>query len=207
MRKKLAAYFYQKPRIQRSRGKADMMQYAYVSFLLCFVLGIFGANLFLRGTGVGAGWSAYWMESLKYREISSADFFAYLLGERTPIFLLFLLLAFTNLSIALGIGYIGWQGFCVGTLMSLAVMSYGIKGMLLILVGMLPHYILYFALLFLYLWLMREKRNGQRLPQAAAKRRVLFCLMGLLLFLVFLAGIFLESYVNPYFLKKYLKFI
>ena len=58
MRKKLAAYFYQKPRIQRSRGKADMMQYAYVSFLLCFVLGIFGANLFLRGTGVGAGWSA-----------------------------------------------------------------------------------------------------------------------------------------------------
>ena len=183
------------------------MQYAYVSFLVWFVLGIFGANLFLRGTGVGAGWSAYWMESLKYREISSADFFAYLLGERTPIFLLFLLLAFTNLSIALGIGYIGWQGFCVGTLMSLAVMSYGIKGMLLILVGMLPHYILYFALLFLYLWLMREKRNGQRLPQAAAKRRVLFCLMGLLLFLVFLAGIFLESYVNPYFLKKYLKFI
>lgn len=207
MRRKLAAYFYQRPRVERNRGKADIIQYAYLSFFLCFVLGIFGANLLLKGQGGGTGWSAYWMESLQYRQIRTGDFFAYLLSERMPIFLLFLLLAFTNLSLVLGILYIGWQGFCVGTLMSLAVMTYGIKGILLILIGMLPHYILYFGLLFFYLWLMREKRNGQRLPQAAGKRRVCLCLLGLLLLIIFMTGIFLESYVNPYFLKKYLKFI
>lgn len=207
MRKKLATYLYRGPKKEKSWGKADVIQYAYLSFLLCFVLGIFGANLLSKGTGGAAGWNSYWMESLRYQEIGGTELFYFIFGERIPLFFLFLLLSFTNLSVALGIAYVGWQGFCAGTLMSSAVMAYGIKGIFLILVGMFPHYIFYFLLYFGYLWLMRERKNGQRLPQTAGKRRLLFFLAGLLFFFLFITGIFLESYVNPFFVKKYLKFI
>ncbi len=207
MRKKLATYLYRGPKKEKSWRKADVIQYAYLSFLLCFVLGIFGANLLQKGGGGLSGWDGYWMESLRYQEIGKTELFYFIFSERLPRFLLFLLLSFTNLSVVLGIGYIGWQGFCVGTLMSSAVMAYGIKGMLLILIGMFPHYILYFLLYFGYLWLMRERKSAQRLPQAAGKRRMLFFLCGLLFFFLFVTGIFLESYVNPFFVKKYLKFI
>lgn len=223
MRRKLEAFFYahERParrigeksvpcsigRARREGKKADALHYAYLAFLACFVAGILVTNI-LQQKDVGVrGWSGYWLENLRYQEIDGTELFYFILRERMPISFLFLLMAFTNLAMAFGAIYIGWQGFCAGTLMSSAVIAYGIKGIFLVLAGMFPHYLCYFFAYFAYLWLMRQRKNIQAAAQAGSRRWMAFTLSGALLFFVFVTGIFLESYANPYFLKICLKFI
>lgn len=208
MQRKLETFFYRRTRREENRKRADALQYAYLVFLLCFVLGILGANMLPWGIGSGVGgWNSYWMENLRHQEITGMGLFSFIFSQRMPILVLFLALAFTNLALMFGIAYIGWQGFCVGTLMSSAVIAYGVKGIFLILVGMLPHYILYFILYFSYVWMMQERKCGQRIPQVGNRRKMVFGLYGILFFFIFVTGIFLESYINPYFVKNFLKFI
>lgn len=104
-----------------------------------------------------------------------------------------------------------WQGFSVGFMLSTAIAKYGMKGIFLVLGSLFPQYLFYFPVYILCCYLasylrqrMRQDRIGNGSDRGYIYGAWLTAAVGILL--IFLAGVFLESYVNPTILKKILKF-
>ncbi len=124
--------------------------------------------------------------------------------------LLLLLLAFTAFGIIGGILMIGWQGFSVGFMLASAIAKYGMKGILLVLGGLFPQYLFYLPVYLLYCYLTVYLRQRMYMEgRGPILDRGYICAAGLLagagLLILFAAGIFLESYINPVILKQILK--
>lgn len=181
--------------------------------IFSFAAGILLANLMGREKTAGIGiLNDYFMEQFKYGSINREDLFFYIIGERLPMVLLLLLLAFSSLGIALGAMNLAWQGFSVGFMLSAAAAKYGAGGILLILGGMFPQYIfyivVYIAVFGLAICLHRRLQNIIHTGTISRQQIRIYgigALAGVVLLLLFVTGIFLESYLNPIFLKKILK--
>lgn len=180
--------------------------------LFAFAAGIVMANLMGREAVSNAGiLNDYFIEKFQYTDINGENLFFYILGERVPLLLLLCLLVFTSLGVAAGVLVLGWQGFSIGFMLSTAIAKYGIKGILLILGGLFPQYLFYAPVYLFYCWLSLYLRRRFYLDrQEAGMGRKYIYLAGLVavvgVILVFIAGIFLESYINPVILKKILNF-
>lgn len=105
---------------------------------------------------------------------------------------------------------LSWQGFSVGFMLSAAIAKYGVKGILLVLGGVFPQYLFYFPVYVLYCYLtvhLRQRLNRDKAGNGSERGYIygawLIAAVGLLL--IFVMGIFLESYINPVILKKILK--
>lgn len=209
MKKLLNRYWRQRER--NPKNGPVWAQIMKVGLLGAFVAGIFMANIMGREAVSNAGiLNDYFVEKFQYTQINGENLFFYILGERIPLLLLLLLLAFSAFGIIGGILMIGWQGFSVGFMLSSAIAKYGMKGILLVLGGLFPQYLFYLPVYLLYCYLtvyLRQRlymeRRGQMLD------RGYICAAGLLagagLLFLFVAGIFLESYINPVILKQILK--
>ena len=193
-------------------GKPLGIRLMQAGLLGTFVAGIFMANLMGREAVSNAGiLNDYFVEKFQYTDINGENLFFYIIGERLPLLLLLCMLAFTSFGIVAGLLMIGWQGFSVGFMLAVAIAKYGIKGILLILGGLFPQYLFYVPVYVIYCWLtiyLRQRLYWGVQEQTARRRYVygagLMAVIGLLL--LFLSGIFLESYVNPFILKKILNF-
>ncbi len=178
--------------------------------LLSFVAGIFAANLMGREAVSNAGvLNGYFIEKFQYTTVNGENLFFYIVGERMPLLLLLFLLIFTALGILGGILMLGWQGFSIGFMLATGIAKYGVKGILLVLGGLFPQYLLYLSVYIGYCCVavvLRQRLRGE--GGVALDRRLVYG-MGIvaviLLFVMFAAGIFLESYVNPAILKNILK--
>ena len=181
------------------------------SLLGTFAAGILLANLMGREAVSNAGiLNDYFVEKFQYTEVSSESLFFYIIGERVPLLLLLLALTLTTLGVVGGILMLGWQGFSVGFMLSTAIAKYGVKGILLVLGGLFPQYICYMPVYILYCYLanyLRQRLSKDRIGNGSDRGYIvgawLVAAAGLLL--LFVMGIFLESYVNPLILKKILK--
>ncbi|MCI8484589.1 MAG: hypothetical protein HFH41_09650 [Lachnospiraceae bacterium] len=178
--------------------------------LLSFVAGIFAANFMGREEIVNAGiLNDYFVEKFQYTQVNGENLFFYIVGERLPLLFLLLLLMVTSLGIISGMMILAWQGFSVGFMLSTGILKYGAKGILLILGGLFPQYLFYLTVYILYCWItisLRQRFFCGR--ETAADRKLLygaFLLTAAVLFLLFMAGIFLESYLSPVILKNILK--
>ncbi|MEG0962038.1 MAG: stage II sporulation protein M [Lachnospiraceae bacterium] len=178
-----------------------------------FIIGIFIANFMGREQVSNIGiLNDYFMERFEYTNINGEKLFFYLVEERVPILLLLLLLVFSSLGILLGILMLGWQGFSIGFMLATAVAKYGGKGILLILAGLFPQYLIYLPVYIFYCFLaiFIKKRtycsqSGMTISQDRRKIYGMGAILACLILVVFFLGIFLESYVNPMILKKVLK--
>lgn len=181
------------------------------SLLGAFVAGILMANLMGREAVSNAGiLNDYFVEKFQYTEVSGENLFFYIIGERVPLVLLLLALTLTTLGMVGGILTLGWQGFSVGFMLSTAIAKYGVKGMLLVLGGLFPQYLFYFPVYILYCYLanyLRQRVNKDRIGNGSDRGYILgaWLVAAAGLLILFLMGIFLESYVNPVILKKILK--
>lgn len=201
-----------KPIQMQIQRRPERLKYLRLAVFLCFVAGILCANLTDRAQLGGFGiWNGYFIEKFKYARIQPLELFYYVLEERLPVFLLLLLFAATNWGILAGGLFLGWQCFAAGFLMASSVAAYGIKGILLIGTAVFPQYLLYIPIYISYLYLAsfwRERARAQILE--GKKRQIrdysLFAVLCICMLSVYIAGIFLESYVNPYLLKNVLKF-
>lgn len=181
------------------------------SLLAGFVAGIFLANLMGREAVSNAGvLNDYFIEKFQYTEINGQNLFFYIIGERIPMLLMLLLLTMTSLGIVGGILMLSWQGFSVGFMLSTAIAKYGMKGILLVLGSLFPQYVFYFPVYILYCYLaiyLRQRMHKDRTGNGSDRRYIygawLIAAVGLLL--IFITGIFLESYINPTILKNILK--
>ena len=180
---------------------------------LAFLIGVLLANFMGREKTAAAGiLNDYFIEKYKYIGINRENLFFYIMGERMPVIMLLLIFSFSSLGIVIGMLNFGWIGFSIGFMLSAAVAKYGVGGILLVTGGMFPQYIIYITVYAGYcgLAVFLRKRLQSVIPTGSISREQMRIygmgiLVGVMLLLVFITGVFLESYVNPIFLKKILK--
>ena len=120
-------------------------------------------------------------------------------------------LSTTYLGLAACLGGVFWYGMSAGAFVTALVLRYGIKGILLATVCLLPQYLVYIpALLFFLKWAEGlyygiYSRNGGAF--AAEDRSFLVKKSGQLIAVLcaFAIGCLLEAYINPMLLAGYLK--
>ncbi len=185
--------------------------------VLLFIVGICGgillANLvkseLLSGTEL-LGENA--LLQVRHAVIDSKSLFLRLLGQRLGEAILLTLLSTTFLGVAAVWFYAFRYGLSLGLLLTMFLSGYGVKGILLLVAGMLPQMLVYVPVWALLLTL--GERTCRRLyylngnEGLAGLKRMgvhLSAQAGLLLFAL-AAGCWLEAYVNPYLLRLAVKF-
>ena len=185
--------------------------------VLLFIVGICGgillANLvkseLLSGTEL-LGENA--LLQVRHAVIDSKSLFLRLLGQRLGAAILLTLLSTTFLGVAAVWFYAFRYGLSLGLLLTMFLSGYGVKGILLLVAGMLPQMLVYVPVWALLLAL--GERTCRRLyylngnEGLAGLKRMgvhLSAQAGLLLFAL-AAGCWLEAYVNPYLLRLAVKF-
>lgn len=172
-----------------------------------FIMNI-GKSILLEGTGLFDQDTLYRM---KYMTIDSNALFSYIFRKRIGRILFVSVLSTTYLGLIAYYGLTFWYGMSAGAFLTALTLRYGIKGILLALVSMVPHYLVYIpALLILFSWceaLYRGiyVRGGGELDMG--DRKFLLKKAGQLLGILVAvsAGCLLEGYVNPYLLLGFLK--
>lgn len=157
--------------------------------------------------------SASSLSRLKFLEVDGKAFFGYVLRERLGTAVLLCLLATTYIGGPAVSAYALWMGIMAGIFLSVASVRYGLRGIVLVLVSVLPHYLLLVpACIMLMDWccyLNMAMYHPERLGEAGYGRRkqFLFRKIPRLLMMagILIAGSAVESYVNPMLLSAFLK--
>ncbi|MGN1148341.1 MAG: stage II sporulation protein M [Lachnospiraceae bacterium] len=184
-----------------------------------FIIGLFlmnmGKKALLGDTGI---LNEYMLYEMKYSDVDSNAFFGYVLQKRLGAALLLAVLSTTWLGLAATWTCAAWMGVSFGMLVMAAMLRYGAKGILLILVGVFPQVLVYFPASLLLLQWSYEFCTAMYFPNRASKgaftggetvgksfliRKKI--LQFLLLLGVVIIGCALESYVNPKLVLNLLK--
>lgn len=183
-------------------------------FMIGFCLGIVLINFFRKTLIDESGLlDEYTLYHLKYITIDSNVFFVYVLKERITSVLMLLVFATTYLGIVVVWGYTIWMGMSAGMLLSICAMRYGVKGIILAVIGIFPQQICFVpACIFLLLWCYELCANiyfpsliNSTKPLGLKQNIIKKTFMFGIIVAVIVLGCFLESYVNPQFLIHYLK--
>lgn len=183
-------------------------------FMGGFILGTLAMNLwktaFMKDMDLLGAAS---LSRLKYLEVDNSALLAYILKERLGVSAVLLLLSTTGIGNIMVALYASWMGMTAGLFVSVSVIRYGLKGVLLVLAGLMPQCLLlipaYLMLLSwcsgLYMKLYHPwKEYGQIYDTGhryyAAKIIQLIIIIG-----VVIIGSVIESYVNPILLNSVLK--
>lgn len=153
------------------------------------------------------------LSRLRYMQVDGSTFFMYVLRERLGTVALLCLLATTYIgTVALSV-YTLYMGTLAGIVLSVASIRYGIKGILLILVSVLPQYLLLvpaYIMLIGWCWRLcnalyhpeRHCEGGYGTPKQILFRKVVQLLV--IVGIIFVGSI-VESYINPILLSGFLK--
>lgn len=180
-------------------------------FLIGFGIGLsaayFGRGIWFRTTGILDEDTLYRM---KYMTVDSGVLFAYVLCKRCRNFFVLIIMATTYLGLVFCGGITVKYGFSIGFFISTAIYRYGIKGLLLGIVGAFPQYLCYVpAILLLIRWCEELHRSiyfyhnitGQGKKSLPGRLGRLALILMVLVF-----GCILECFVNPVLLKGFLQF-
>lgn len=183
-------------------------------FLGGFLAGVFVINIwrdiFLQDMEL---LNAASLSRLRYLEVDGGSFFLYVLKERLGLVLMLCLLATTYVGGYTVYLFVLWMGAMAGIFLSVSSIRYGIKGIALILAGILPQYLfLVPACIMLINWCYRlnvalyhperavDIRYGTKKQYLLQKAVQLFIIMGIVML-----GSAAESYINPLLFTNFLK--
>ena len=183
----------------------------FVFFLAGFLLGVLYIYFTedYRGEGVDF-FSAQNLMHVQFAEIKYREYLVYLLKKRMSV-----LGVLGVLSLALGgkyllLGFLMLFGCSMGSMLSILILRYGLKGMLLFMALIFPQDFLYIPAIFGWVYLLTTwnenvfgKRNTlyQKRRQRGKEAMQIAVLCG-----VTIIGILLECYVNPKIVNLCLKF-
>lgn len=152
------------------------------------------------------------LSRLRYMQIDSGAFFVFLLRKRLGAALWLCLLSTTYLGCLAVSGYAVYTGMLAGVVLSVASLRYGLMGIILMLVSVLPQYLLLVpAGILLMRWCCqvcnalyhpernKDMRYGTR-KQYLCRRMVQLMVILLIIF----TGCLLEGYLNPLLLSGFL---
>lgn len=163
-------------------------------FMPGFLFGILYVNLIMKKYTAEPGiFSDYFLKQYQSASIVAEEYIWYLIKVRAVPFLILLGLAFTKMRKAASIAFLAWTGFSAGMLLSMAVLSMGIKGSILCIVGILPQFLLYIPAYMVIIWYSYTYPQNRWNTQKS-----------IFLGLTMLVGIILEAYINPILMQAYL---
>lgn len=147
--------------------------------------------------------STYFFSRYQQIEFASEELFVYTLKSRLWAFTGIWLAGLTVVGTAVAYAALIWLGASLGITVTTAAMKMGASGILLCMVSALPHFVLYVPACS---WLLRRvclmSSGREWRTRSVLYQYLVVWLIGLVLFM---AGAWLESYVNPAFLKTVLR--
>ncbi len=154
------------------------------------------------------------MRKLQNTTVEGGKLFGYILKHRLFTLCMLSLLATTMFGISAICIYICYLGFTAGCLLSVAVIRYGIRGLIFMMAGIFPQGILLIpGYVALFLWAAGINRvlyaKGTYMDSFERYSRQFYLKKGMQLIgilIVVIIGCLLESYVNPRMLHLALKF-
>lgn len=166
----------------------------FAYFMPGFLLGILYVNLIMKKYTAESGiFSDYFLQQYQMSEIIVEEYLWYLIKVRAVPFLFLLGAAFTKLRKIASIAFLIWTGFSSGLLFSMAVLSMGIKGSILCIVGILPQFLLYVPAYMVVIWYSYTYPQNQWNLQKS-----------IFVALAMFVGILLETHVNPLMMQAFL---
>lgn len=173
----------------------DGKRFCVTLLLLGFLMGILYTNLFAIDYITASGiFNDFFLKQYQQIEVEPREYVWYLMRSRLLCLGCICLAGCTRLKKIVIVIVLLWTGFAGGMLITAAVLKLGVKGIVLCLVGMIPHFVCYIAVHMIALWQMlqypQSKWNGTK---------VLVCLI------LMIVGIFLEAYVNPVLMKVFIQ--
>lgn len=166
----------------------------FAFFMPGFLLGIIYVNLIVKQYNAEPGiFSDHFLEQYAAVEIVAREYILYLARIRILPFLLVLGLSFTKLRKVSALLFLLWTGFSSGMLLSMAILSMGIKGSILCIIGVLPQFLFYIPAYVVVLWFCCSY-PGSRWNQ----QKTIFVVLAMMV------GMILEAYVNPLLVKWFL---
>lgn len=191
----------------QKRGMNRFITFFGIGFLLGIVIG----NFLIPDTGGEAGvMSAYFLDKFEYMDIEYNSLFMYIFEKRMKVYIFLVVCGVTTFGSVLAYGYTAWIGISTGAFMSICILRMGMMGILVGVLSLLPQYLIYVPVYVFLIW--RIKENQDLIGNCSGKREKQKIWMKYLLLMsvagiVLVAGIFLESNVNPFLMKKILKFV
>ncbi len=149
---------------------------------------------------------------LKYGELHYGNILFYVLKRRMVLLFLTMILCFSDKGKYLLLSGMAVAGGFVGYYISQFIMVKGILGSVLFVVSIFPHYFFYgygYYCLLIFLFGNREKKTDinpkSQKYSGLYYNKEHFLIKNAAPFVVVIIGILLECYVNPFFLKLFLK--
>lgn len=170
-----------------------------LSFLPLFIISIAVAAIPVLTSGSGLLLQTEVLDEnllhmMKYQSEDSKMLFLYVLKERSLVIPALFLLSTTYLGAIAAYGAIIWYGTGIGMVLGIAMLRYGFRGILLVLVAGIPQYLLYIPAFIITLRLCLEQRQPSKK----------FFEQLFILELVVIIGCALESYVNLMLIEKFI---
>lgn len=197
-------------RMMKERMEYIRRRRLYRSCFLYFLIGILAGILFMYCMGYGAAGQGELFKknvllALSYGNLDKGKYLQYELPRRLKPAVLLLVLSTTAFGFLAVRFYTVMKGFFAGLLLSGTVLTYGIKGGLLLIVLLFPHQLLLMPALFLLLCFcyqvccILQAPEGCIWPVYTGRKKQLISLLLILLWILFItvAGCLLECYVNP----------
>ena len=150
--------------------------------------------------------SEYYLHRYSYMETDKTQLFLFLLKERIAPLALFLIFIGSKWGTAFLSAGMLWAGFSLGTTLTLSVVRFGAKGLFLNVAAMFPQYLLYVPVW--YLLVIKsdptdvQKRHRYSMSKSAP---VGDALAYFIILMLQVAGILLETWINPGVVQKILK--
>ena len=148
----------------------------------------------------------YYVGQLAYLELDAGAYFLFLLKRRIKVFGMTALFVYTRFGIFALPGVVGWYAFSLGYLFVNALVCMKFQGMVIVLLSVFPQVICYAAAYFGLGRILFGRKTELTMPmgiQKLWKNPNLFLLLSAILCMI--AGVWLESYVNPILLKSYIR--
>lgn len=200
----------------KTRQSRLLLGIVALGFLLGLVLMNTGKKVLLENTGL---LSENMLYTVKYAPVDSNAFFLYVLQKRLGCALILAVLSTTWLGLAAVWTCAAWLGISFGMLVMAALLRYGLKGILLIAVGIFPQALVYFPVSILLLrWSYEfcmtiyfpDKIQGSSLLHGENSSKYALLrnkgITFIMLLGVVIIGCILESYVNPKLVFNLLQF-
>lgn len=188
-------------------GKLPLRFLFVIGFAVGFLIVYWGKGTFLKNMGMLDEDTLYHM---KYMAVDNKVLFWYVLCKRGKDFIALVLMATTYLGLLFCGGMTVKYGFSLGLFLGTATCRYGIKGILLCIVGIFPHCLCYVpAMVMLLQWCEDIYRSiyfyhnitGQGKKSLPGKLGKPMLILGVLVL-----GCVLEAFVNPVLFKGFLQF-
>lgn len=137
----------------------------------------------------------------------AAGLFEYVASERLGQLLFMVICATSFMRVVFSYAILGWGGFELGIMMFTLVYQYGLKGLLLSVMFLIPHgifFLVVFILLFNKYWLGDKKsyHNYDSITENELHNKFTKIKKAVIIILLWFIGILSEVYINPEIIKK-----